>query len=403
MPGVERADIAVVGGGIVGLATAHAILAAQPAKTVVVLEKEQEPGRHQTGHNSGVIHTGVYYRPGSMKARTVAAGRAALLAFCRDHAIRYRVCGKVIVAVDDSERSGLQELERRARSSSVRVEMVGPAALAELEPHAVGVAALHLPDAAIVDFGEVCATLARLLREGGGVLRSGCRVRRLAEGPGSVVVETDDGELEVDVAVNCAGLHSDTLASASSGPRRSGLRIVPFRGEYRNLVDGRAHLVRSLIYPVPDPRFPFLGAHFTSTIGGHVHAGPNAVLALAREGYSWSDVDVADTWDLVRFPGFRRLAARHWRTGAGEVLRSLSEAAFVKALQRLVPEVVRADLTSAPAGVRAQAVDAQGNLLDDFVLEESARVVHVLNAPSPAATASLEIGRLVAEKALARL
>ena len=400
---MERADIVVVGGGIIGLATGHALLRARPGARVFVLEKEERPAAHQSGRNSGVIHSGIYYRPGSLKARAVDAGRRALIDFCRLHGVAHEIVGKVIVAVDDSERARLLELRRRAVENNVFVDLVGPERLAELEPHAVGVEALHVPGAGVVDFGAVCGTLARLLEAEGGEFRPGRRVLHLSERSDSVIVETDKGEIAAQVAVNCAGLHSDQLASRSGMGGDGALRIVPFRGEYHRLVSERAHLVRSMIYPVPDPRFPFLGAHFTRVVDGEVHVGPNAVLALAREGYSWRVIDVADTYDLIRFPGFRRLVARHWRTGLGEVRRSLSRAALVRELQRLVPDVEARDLVSAPAGVRAQAVNTRGVLVDDFVVNDSARVLHVLNAPSPAATASLEIGRVVAARALARM
>lgn len=400
---VEKADVVVVGGGIIGLATARAILQARSGLDVLVLEKEPGPAAHQSGRNSGVIHSGVYYRPGSLKARTVAAGREALLDFCRTYGIAHKTIGKVIVAVEERERDGLREIQQRAMGNRVRAELIGPTQLAELEPNASGIAALHVPTAAIVDFRQVCLALVRLLDEAGGEFRPCTEVLELREGRRAVVVRTARGDIEAATTVNCAGLHADQLAAGSHPPGRSTLRIVPFRGEYRRLRDDRAHLVRTMIYPVPDSRFPFLGVHFTRAIGGEVHAGPNAVLALSREGYSWRDIDVSDTLGLLRFPGFRRLATRHWSTGLGEVKRSVSGAAFLRALQRLVPAVGPDDLVEAPAGVRAQAVDADGALVDDFVVEASDRLVHVLNAPSPAATASLEIGRMVAARALERL
>lgn len=397
-----RCDVVVVGGGIVGLATADALLQARPDLSLMVLEKEDRPATHQTGRNSGVIHSGVYYRPGSMKARTVATGRRALLEFCAASGIPTSVIGKVIVAVGGDERPALHELKTRADANGVPAELVGPHGLADLEPHAAGVEALHVPGAAIVDFTRVCEALARRVEAAGGGLRFRRQVSGLTEGGRSVVVRTPEEEIEAGVMVNCAGLHSDVLAAAGGHPPGS-LRIVPFRGEYHRVVPQRGHLVRSMIYPVPDPRFPFLGVHFTRGIDGEVHAGPNAVLAFAREGYSWGVVDVRDTWDLLRFPGFRKLAARHWRTGLGEVRRSFARSALVAALRRLVPEIGASDLEPAPAGVRAQAVDGSGALVDDFVVRDTARTVHVLNAPSPAATASLEIGRMVAARALERL
>ena len=398
-----EADVVVVGGGIVGLATADAILRSRPELRVLVLEKEDRPAVHQSGHNSGVIHSGVYYRPGSLKARTVAAGRKAMFDFCRANSIPCRVIGKVIVAVDEVERPQLRRLKSRADENGVTARILSREDLVDLEPHAAGVEALHVPGAGIVDFGQVCERLATLLADAGGELRSGRQVLDVTERERFVVVRTADEEIEARVAVNCAGLHSDLLAARSMEHWPGSLRIVPFRGEYHRVAHGRRHLVRSMIYPVPDPRFPFLGAHFTRVIDGDLHAGPNAVLALAREAYSWRTVDLAETWELLRFPGFRRLVGRHWRTGLGEVRRSLSRSAFVKALQRLVPDIRPGDLERAPAGVRAQAVDESGALVDDFVVHQSPRTVHVLNAPSPAATASLEIGRMVAERTLERL
>lgn len=403
MPTVERADVVVVGGGIVGLATARAIQRARPEVMVLVLEKESGPAVHQSGRNSGVIHSGVYYRPGSLKAATVAAGRTAMVEFCQANGVAHQVIGKVIVAVEEREMAGLRELEQRALGNGVPAELIGTGRLAELEPHAAGVGALHVPGAAIVDFRQVCLALARLVADAGGEFRSHSRVIELIEHDRSVLVRTEQGDIEAVTAVNCAGLHSDLLAGRAPASGRPALRIVPFRGEYRSLRAERSHLVRTMIYPVSDPRFPFLGVHFTRAIGGEVHAGPNAVLALAREGYSWRTVDLSDTLELLRFPGFRRLAAHHWSTGLGEIYRSVSERAFLRALQRLVPDVEADDLAPTPAGVRAQAVDANGALVDDFVVEESPRVVHVLNAPSPAATASLEIGRLVAARTLQHL
>ncbi len=399
---MARTDIVVVGGGIVGLATAYAVSRSRPELRVLVLEKEERPAAHQSGRNSGVIHSGIYYRPGSLKARTVAIGRQALIEFCRDRGVAVEILGKVITAANEAERTRLRQLKERADHNGVPATLVGPRGLADLEPHAAGVEALHVPGAGVVDFAEVCAALVRLLDGAGVELRRRRRADTIIERDDCVIVQTAEEEIEARAAVNCAGLHADVLAGWST-ERSPSLRIVPFRGEYHHVAEHRRHLVRSMIYPVPDPRFPFLGAHFTRDVHGQVHAGPNAVLALAREGYSWRTVDLGDMWDLVRFPGFRRLAVRHWRTGLGEVRRSLSKAAWLTALRRLVPAIGPEDLQPAPAGVRAQAVDSKGALIDDFVVAESPRTVHVLNAPSPAATASLEVGRLVAASAQTRL
>lgn len=386
-----------------GLATAHALARMQPTWEVVVLEKEATPGAHQSGRNSGVIHSGVYYKPGSLKARCVAAGRAALIAFCRANGVPYRLTGKVIVALDEREGRLLEGLKQRADSNGIPAEIVDRRRLAELEPHAAGRAALHVPSAGVVNFGEVCEKLASRLGDGGGELRTGWRVQDLDERNGSVVVGTEQGELEARVAVNCAGLHSDRFVRPQLDGDGGRIRIVPFRGEYRRVTGVGRGLVRSMIYPVPDPRFPFLGVHLTRGVDGELHAGPNAVLALAREGYSWRVVDPADSFELLRYPGFRRLAGRHWRTGLTELHRSLSGRAFTGALRRLVPELDPSDVVPADAGVRAQAVSADGSLVDDFVVRETSRTVHVLNAPSPAATASLEIGRMVAARAVAHV
>ena len=392
-------DVVVVGGGIVGLSTAYNLLESRADLTVLVLEKERRPAVHQSGRNSGVLHSGVYYAPGSLKARTVAAGRRAMIDFCSTNDIPLRITGKVIVAVDEHERPRLRAMKARADENGIRADLVGPAGLADLEPAAAGVEALHVPGAGAVDFAQVCRTLARLVHDGRGEVRCGRRVRSIGERAHSVTVATDQEDIEARVAVNCAGLHSDLVVSGT-GPTSGAMRIVPFRGEYRRVVDHRRHLVRSMIYPVPDPRFPFLGVHFTRAVDGEVHAGPNAVLALAREGYSWSTIDPIELFRLVQYPGFRRLAARQWRVGLEEVHRSVSASAFVGALQRLVPAIDAEDLEPAPAGVRAQAVDRSGALVDDFVVRRSMRTVHVLNAPSPAATASLEIGRMVAGQVL---
>lgn len=399
---MARIDVVVIGGGIVGLATAYAILEARPELTTLVLEKEDRPATHQSGRNSGVIHSGVYYRPGSVKARTVSVGRRALIEFCQANGIAVRMIGKVIVALNDTERASLRRLKERADENGVPADLVGPDGLAALEPHAAGREALHVPGAGVVDFAEVCAALVSRLGAEGTELRIRRRVLSLTERSDGVVAHALEEEIEARAVVNCAGLHSDRLAADGATSSRS-LRIVPFRGEYHHLAAHRRDLVRSMIYPVPDPRFPFLGVHLTRDVHGQVHAGPNAVLALAREGYSRTTVDLADTWDLVRFPGFRRLVVRHWRTGLGEARRSLSKVAYLAALRRLVPSLAIEDLQPAPAGVRAQAVNRRGELVDDFVVVETPRTVHVLNAPSPAATASLELGRMVAERTLWRL
>ncbi len=396
---MDQVDVVVVGAGIVGLATARAVQQADPSVSVTVLDKEGGPGRHQSGRNSGVMHAGVYYPPGSEKARLCTAGRISMVEYCREHGIAHEICGKVVVAVDEAERTRLAELERRCQANGVRVEMIGGAQLREIEPHATGIAALRVRDTGITDYPAVCRTLAGEIERAGGTLRLDTAVTAGHERAEGLVIETTVGEIAARRVVTCAGLHADRVAVAISGPEgAAGLRIVPFRGEYFELVPERAHLVRTLIYPVPDPQFPFLGVHLTRGVEGHVHVGPNAVLALAREGYSWRAVDVADLRETLGFPGFRKLAARYWRYGAVEMTRSVSKRRFTRALQRLVPEVMRSDLVPAPAGVRAQAVAPDGNLVDDFAFCQIGRALHVLNAPSPAATASLEIGRTIAAR-----
>jgi L-2-hydroxyglutarate oxidase len=397
MIAVERADVVVVGAGIVGLATARAIQAVSPTSSVVVVDKEGSLASHQSGRNSGVIHAGVYYPPGSEKARLCATGRASMVEYCRVHGITHEVCGKVVVAVDEGERPALAELERRCQASGVRAEMIGPDELRELEPHAAGIGALHVLDTGITDYGAVCRSLGKEIEAAGATLRLDTAVVSGIERADGLVLETTQGEMVAARVVNCAGLQADRIATAVSGPDgANGLRIIPFRGEYSELVPQRSSLVRNLIYPVPDPRFPFLGVHLTRGVDGRVHVGPNAVLALAREGYSWGRVALADVRETLRSRGFRKLAARYWRYGAGEMSRSISKRRFTAAIQRLVPDVRLDDLERAPAGVRAQAITADGELVDDFAFHRVGRALHVLNAPSPAATAALEIGRAIA-------
>jgi L-2-hydroxyglutarate oxidase len=396
-----RYDVAIVGGGIVGLSVAVALQRRAPGARVVLVEKEARWGAHQTGHNSGVIHSGIYYKPGSLKARFAVAGARSMVEFCRERGIRHEVCGKVIVATHPAELPRLEELHRRGVANGIAVERIGPERLRELEPHATGLAALHVPSTGIVHYGDVAKAFAALAAEAGCELRLSTPALRVTEEHDGVRVETPRDTIHARFLVNCAGLHSDRVAREAGA--EPGVRIVPFRGEYFELAPGRRHLVRSLIYPVPDPSFPFLGVHLTRMVEGGVHAGPNAVLALKREGYRWRDLDVRDAAETLAFPGFWRLAGRHAREGAREVFRSLSRAAFARSLQRLVPEVRVEDLIPSHAGVRAQALGADGTLADDFVFSEGRRSLHVCNAPSPAATASIEIGRTVAARVPAAL
>ncbi len=392
----DTADLAVVGGGIVGLATAYRYQQRHPGARVVVIEKEAAVGQHQTGHNSGVLHTGIYYAPGSLKATNCRDGKAAMERFCAEEGVPFEICGKVIVATRAEEVAALDRIEARAQANGVACTRIGPERLREIEPHVRGVAALHVPKAGIVDYGAVVDRLAARIAGHGGAVWTGTRatgIRR--DGDGTVVVESTRGALRARRVVNCGGLHSDRVAKASGDDPE--MQIVPFRGEYYDLRLEAAHLCRHLIYPVPDPNFPFLGVHFTRMIGGGVECGPNAVLAFAREGYTRTTVNARDLLETLRYAGFRRLARRHLRAGLGEMWRSVSKAAFVRALQGLVPEIQASDLHAAPAGVRAQAVRPNGDLVDDFALVRRGAVLHVLNAPSPAATASLNIGALVVD------
>ncbi|WP_338018254.1 L-2-hydroxyglutarate oxidase [Streptomyces taklimakanensis] len=396
-------DVVVVGGGIVGLATAYALVRSRPGTRVVVLEKETAPARHQTGRNSGVIHSGVYYRPGSLKARFAVRGAAEMVKFCAEHDIPHRVTGKLIVATERDELPRLHALVQRGRENGIPVRELGPAQIAEYEPHVAGLAAIHVGTTGVCDYGSVAAELARSVTAAGGEVRCGAEVTVVDRRPGvGTAVRTAAGEVvRARAMVNCAGLHCDRVARLAGDVPP--VRIVPFRGEYHELVPSRSALVRGLVYPVPDPAFPFLGVHLTRGVDGSVHIGPNAVPALAREGYRWGSVRPRDLAGTLGHPGTWRLARRHWRYGAGEVRRSLSKTAFTEAVRRLLPEVDEADLVPAPAGVRAQAVGPDGTLVDDFLITEAPHTVHVLNAPSPAATASLPIGREVAGRVLAAL
>lgn len=381
----------IIGGGIVGLATAHRILQDRPDAQVTVVEKETTVGSHQTGHNSGVIHAGVYYRPGSLKARLSVAGNRSMVEFCKDHGIAVDVCGKLIVATSPDELPRLHALHERAVANGLAATLIGQEQTRECEPHVAAVEAIHVPSTGIVDFSDVCRTLARLLTDRGADLRLGTAVTGFAPNGTVTVVQTTSGDLTADVLVSCAGLHADRIARLAG--TRPPVRIVPFRGEYYELRPERRHLVRGLIYPVPDPQFPFLGVHLTRMIDGSVHAGPNAVLALAREGYGWSRINVRDVVDALTYPGLWRLGRRHLRYGLDEVRRSLSVERFAASLARLVPGITGDDLVPAEAGVRAQAITPSGELVDDFLVVTRDRQVHVLNAPSPAATCVLEIAR----------
>ena len=389
-------DLIIAGGGIVGLATAYRFLNRFPGKSLTLVEKEAELAEHQTGHNSGVLHSGIYYRPGSLKAANCREGKQAMEAFCREEQIAYDLCGKVIVAVNATEIPRLEGILERGKANGVRCEMISAARLHELEPHVAGVQAIHVPETGIVDYSQVCQRLAERVRECGGQVITGARVTSIQQHDGQIAVETTAGEVVGKNLVNCTGLHSDRLARL--GGANPSAKIIPFRGEYFELTLAARHLVNNLIYPVPNPNFPFLGVHFTRMIHGGVECGPNAVLAGAREGYSKTDINLHDLFESLTYPGFVKLAAKYWRVGAGEMWRSWSKRAFVRALSRLVPKIEAAHLVPAPAGVRAQAIGRDGSMIDDFLIEEEEQIVNVLNAPSPAATASLNIGVLVVDR-----
>ena len=393
-------DIAIVGGGIVGLGTALALVE-RGRTSLVVLEAEPTLAAHQTGHNSGVIHSGLYYKPGSLKARTCAVGREALYRFCEEAAIPHRRSGKLVVATRPEELATLDLLEQRGRANGLSgLTRLSPEALREREPHVRGLGGLWVEETGVVDFAQVAGAYARRVERAGGEIRTRARVTRVRRDRTGLHIETSGAVVQAGFLINCAGLYADRVAHMCRLTPDPGIRIVPFRGDYYELVPARRALVRGLVYPVPDPALPFLGVHFTRTIDDRVDAGPNAVLAFKREGYSPWSVSPRDLAETLAFPGFWRLSRRYWRTGLAELRRAFSKARFVRSLQALVPEIGADDLVRGHTGVRAQAVDRAGRLVDDFQVVAGERTLHVLNAPSPAATASLEIGRLVAEQAL---
>jgi L-2-hydroxyglutarate oxidase len=395
-------DVAVIGAGLIGLSTAMHLTAPAPRARIVVLEKDSTPAGQQSGHNSGVIHSGIYYRPGSFKARFSVRGHASMLRFCREHGVPTRAVGKLVVATTAEEVPRLRDLLERGRANGVAgLELVDRGRAAELEPHTRPVEALWVPGTSIVDFARVAEAMSGVLQEAGREIRLEAGVRQIRKTEEGYALETASGTVRARMLVNCAGLHSDLIARMAG--IRPSLRIIPFRGEYYRLRSTRCGLVRGLIYPVPDPAFPFLGVHLTRTIGGFVDAGPNAVLALKREGYRRRAVSLGDVAGMLGFAGFWRLALREWRTGLGEIHRSLRKAAFLKQLQKLVPEIAGEDLEPGGAGVRAQAVGEDGSLLDDFRIETTPDAVHVLNAPSPGATCSLVIGEHIAGLVAERL
>jgi L-2-hydroxyglutarate oxidase LhgO len=398
----SRYDIIIIGGGVVGLGVGLEITRRFPGKRMLLLEKEDSVARHQSGHNSGVIHSGVYYKPGSLKARLCVVGAGAMVEFCREHGIPHKVCGKVIVATAEEELPRLEGLRQRGEANGLTgLRLIGPEELHEIEPNAAGLRALVVPSTGITDYSLVCEKYAELITANGGTVKTSAAATGIRRSADEIVVETPKGAFASAALISCAGLYSDRISRmAGDDP---GVMIVPFRGEYYDLTPERASLVTALIYPVPDPQFPFLGVHFTRRITGKVDAGPNAVLALAREGYRHSDINVGDLAASLSYGGFWRMARKHWRSGLGEWHRSLSKPAFVHALQRLLPAIGVDDLVPGGSGVRAQALKPDGALVDDFQFVPSGKVLHVLNVPSPAATASLMIGRSIVDMAVASL
>lgn len=399
----ERVDLAVVGGGIVGLATALRLSEARPRLRIAILEKEPELATHQSGHNSGVLHAGLYYAPGSLKARLCREGKAALEDFAMSHDIVVKYPGKLVIALDEGECDRLELIHQRALANGVEdIEVIGPERIRELEPRAAGVRALWSPHTGIVDFRAVALAFAGDLVAKGVTIHTGREVTGIDVRSDEIVLETPAGEVRASHVIACAGLHADRLAALAGEAGREVPRIVPFRGDYYTLTREARHLVTRLIYPVPDPRFPFLGVHFTVRHDGEVWAGPNAVLALAREGYERTDLDLRDLVETLAYRGFQRLALKYWRMGAIEMWRDLSKRSYVRELQRYVPDIRSDQLRFGPSGVRAQALTRDGGLVDDFSLGGSDRIIHVQNAPSPAATASLAIGRVLSERAIER-
>lgn len=389
-------DYTIIGGGIVGLSVGKALTETYPTKKILVLEKEDKLAAHQTGHNSGVIHSGIYYTPGSFKARFAREGNASMVAFCEEHGIKYDMCGKVIVATNERERPLLDNLYKRGLENELDLKRLSQEELLEVEPHVNGLEAIQVKSAGIVDYTEVSHAFARIIRENGGDIHCGEEVRAISEAPDEVTIETEKQTYKTKFVINCAGLQSDRIAKMAG--YHIDMKIIPFRGEYFTLKEEKAHLVKHLIYPVPNPEFPFLGVHFTRGIHGEIEAGPNAVLGFKREGYKKTDINLRDLAETLTYKGFLRIASKYMKVGMGEMVRSVSKQKFVESLQQLIPSVQKDDLVTAPAGVRAQALNADGTLVDDFMIIKGNKSLHVCNAPSPAATASIEIGKEIVRR-----
>jgi (S)-2-hydroxyglutarate dehydrogenase len=389
-------DFAIVGGGIVGLSTGMALSKRFPNSKVAVIEKESELAQHQTGNNSGVIHSGIYYKPGSYKARFARRGSQSMAEFCKKHGIDYEICGKVIVATSEEELPLLDNLYKRGLQNELDIKKIGPEELKEIEPHVSGLAAIQVPQAGIVNYKQVSEKFAEIIEQHGGVIHLNTEVEKIHEESDQVIIETNQGTITAKIVINCGGLHSDRIAKAAG--YSIDMKILPFRGEYYMLKPEKRHLVKHLIYPVPNPKFPFLGVHFTRMIDGKVEAGPNAVLSFKREGYKMTDFSARDLAESITYPGLWKLASKFFKEGLEEYARSFSKKLFTKSLQKLIPEVQEEDLVKAPAGVRAQAVSSDGTLVDDFQIIMGKRTVHVCNAPSPAATAAIEIGKEITDR-----
>ena len=387
-------DICIIGGGIVGLATAYQLSKKNPKLKLAVLEKETSLAKHQTGHNSGVLHTGIYYKPGSLKAINCRNGKKAMEQFCKEQGIEHELCGKIIVALNDEEIPRMQNIFQRGQENGVNCKIISREEMLETEPHVAGVQAIHVPECGIVNYKQVCLRLGEIIEEKEeNKIFLGQQVTKIRNMATSLVVETDKQQIECKHLINCGGLHSDKLTKLGGQPPPA--KIIPFKGEYFELKEDAKHLCKNLIYPVPDPAFPFLGVHFTRMIDGTVECGPNAVLAFGREAYGKFDLNLKDLLESITYPGFQKMAIKHWKMGWGEMWRSYNKGAFVKALRRLIPEIEASHLVSAPAGIRAQAVSPRGALVDDFLIESNDRIINVCNAPSPAATASLNIGSTI--------